>query len=246
MFLRDAGNNNFFMSPSCTVSTPEARARLLSPHRRGRFWPDQAADRRLGLLTASGEQATVYWLVDPKTRTIQETRFLAYGDNTSVPIIDSFCEMAEHLTLEQACSLANRQIADDLGYESVAEGEFAFLEKLRGRIISASLEIPEPNLAKPYRRKSRELMDDSDRAWLPLSAPAKIVALQKEIASCLQKRTHISPELVEVYNVHNDLAVSLRFHPQVPRQERPTLLKFLNEACRSSLHPSLNIHEVPA
>ncbi len=227
--------------------TPEAEQRLKHPRHRGRYWPDDAGQKRHALVSAGNGEGRIYWLVDAASRRVEGAKFLAYGDKGSLPVLDVWSELATGRSVEQALEIAPLEIAGVLGVtEASWSPDMSFLRDLKARVFEAArqLEVPELPAIRPYVRKPRTEMDERDLAWLPLGAPQKIRKVQHEMARCLRARTGHGERDAEVYNVRRDLEVEVLFAADVKPEERPLLLQFMQDAGRGALHPGLEFREV--
>jgi NifU-like protein involved in Fe-S cluster formation len=235
--------------PATAVLSRAAEARLRQPLRRGTFRPRDAARRRLGLLTvADGDgQARIYWLVDLASQRIEDSRFLAFGELTSHPVADAFCEEVRQRTVAEACALpagaVELVLRDDPGVPAFGDAglaPLAFLADLQARALAAlpAVELlPAPVEKIVYQRKREADWDATDRSWLPLSLLRKVGKADAVIAKALAE--HAPGASHRIDGLHDDFRVVLRLDGVVADQA-PTLGLFLASALRQ-IHPGITV-----
>jgi NifU-like protein involved in Fe-S cluster formation len=227
----------------------KALARTRKPRTRGTFLPVDAARRQLGLLSVGdgGGQARLYWLVDLATGTIEDARFLAFGDLTSHAVMDAFTESVRGRTVEDACRLSAEQIEillrDDPGTPAFADGltPLSFLRDLQDSAERALPEVrvlPRPADAPAYVRKRKADWSAQDEAWLPLTLFKKAAAVEGIAAEVLRARTEDLGVGYRIDAINDDFRVVIAFSG-LPAEQAPTLAKFLEDALRGRLHPQL-------
>ena len=221
--------------------------RILKPGHRGRLTARDSAETQWGLVSANNGEGKLYCLVDMKDRMVKKARFLSFGALKSLPILDAFCELAGGRSLVAACATTRADLQGRISDMGAGDADFAFLQDLQAQLLSnIETTVVEPPLDLenlPYQRKAEKDMDERDRAWIPLGAPAKIIKLGEVAARVIIERTVFHPGDISIYDVARDFNVKVRFAAQVPRQQRPTLLQFIAEACRSDLHPHIQVSE---
>ena len=229
-----------------------AEKRLRQPMRRGRFQPIDAA--RAGLAPVSvadnAGQARVYYLVDADTHVIEDARFLAFGELSSHPLADLFCERVRGQTLEAVAEFDLQSLETELRDrpDQPAMGDFelrvGFLEDIKegGYAARDSLEVPPPPVEVPrYERKRQQDWDERDQAWLPLSLLQKIAQATAATDAALQDRLNLSAGSAEITGLHDDFQVHLKLHTELADTERATAGRFVEEALRGQLHPQITI-----
>lgn len=226
-----------------TIPDP-LQSRIKGPTKRGRLTREDAAESRLGLVSAGNAEGRIYLLVDPAELTIEKARFLAYGKLESILAFDAICVLAEGRRLPELTLLSDVEMLEEIGMES--ELDFSWKEDLLSGIQDLEVQVEDPSADAPkiYKRKDKEDMNEQDLAWLPLSAPIKIAKVQEVVDAVIPERTNLPATAVEIFNVKRDLLVQLRFSDEVAPAQQPLLLQFVQEACRSALHPEVNVEEV--
>jgi NifU-like protein involved in Fe-S cluster formation len=237
---------------SAAALSQQAEKRLRQPLRRGRFQPIDAARAGLAPVSVADTtgQARVYYLVDADTHVIEDARFLAFGDLSSHPLADLFCERIRGQTLEAVADFDLQTLEADLRDRpnQPAMNEFdlrvGFLEEIKQGSYAARehLEVPPPPVEVPrYERKRQQDWDERDQAWLPLSLLQKIAQATSATDTALQDRLNLAAGSAEITGLHDDFQVHLQLHAELGDNERATAGRFVEEALRGQLHPQITI-----
>ncbi len=235
--------------PATATMSAKALARLKKPRTRGAFQPVDAARRELGLLSiADGNgQARLSWLIELPTQTIVDGRFLAFGDLSSHPIADAFCELARGRTVPDACRLTAEQIdlvlRDDPSTPAFADlAPYAFIRDLQDRAereLPAIRLLPKPADALRYERKRKADWSPADESWLPLGLLKKATMVDDIANQALGSRIG-GAATYRVDAINDDFRVVVRFSG-VTDEQVPTLCQFLQDALRGMIHPQLTV-----
>lgn len=227
----------------------EAFRRLCAPKHRGAFFNEDAARKQLGLLTAGGGEAKLYWLLNLDADVVQEARYLAYGGLTSGPVADAFCEAVQGKRFEDACAIGREEVTRRLGAEPFAglgAEPFGFLAELQKKLRQARhgvVLLPKPADEKRYVRKPVEEMNEADKNWLPLGLAKKLEQADALLKTAVAARLHLSANDLEITGLHDDLNIVLRLHKALAPEQVPTSLKLAEEVFRSRLHPEIVVKE---
>lgn len=235
---------------AATLST-KALARLKKPRTRGAFAPLDAARRQLGLLAVSDArgQARLFWLVDLATNTIEDSRFLAFGQLASHPVMDAFTELARGRTVADACSLTLAQVdsllRDDPLTPSCDPAEIEFVTDLQERALAELPNVrllPKPEEKVSYQRKRKQDWTPADEAWLPLSLLKKIGQVDLIMSDLLP--TYAAGASAAIEGLHDDFRIEVTF-TGLTDEQIPTVCQMLTDAVRSRLHPGLVVQPFP-
>ncbi len=227
-----------------------ARARVRAPRTRGRFAPIDGARRQLALLEVADAdgQAAASWLVDLPTRTIADSRFLAFGSLASHAVADVFTESVRGRSVDDAAALGAEQLdallRDDpqtpaFGRHGLAP--LAFVRDLQERALAAvpGLSVlPPPPEDQRYQRKRKADWTAADQAWLPLSLLAKIGRVDAAARTALQA---LAPgATMEIEALNDDVRIVARIDGVDPAA-RATLALAVQDRLRTDLHPELRV-----
>jgi NifU-like protein involved in Fe-S cluster formation len=229
----------------------KAGEHLRHPRHRGAFRSLDAARRRLALLSVAdgAGAARIYLLVDPADGRVADARFLAFGELSSHPVADAFCELARDRHLAEVCALPLTAIEATLrddpaipAFPGSGLAPLAFIADLQARALDERDRLvvppPPPPEQMRYRRKREADWDDADRAWLPVSLMRKVVLIQQAVKTAA---ANIGRDLdCVVEGLHNDFTVVLVVGG-VTAEERPTLRQQLEGWLRSIVHPALTV-----
>ena len=238
-----------------TAMSEAALTRLRGPKRRGRFAPVDAAKAELALLTVAddGGQARIYYLVDIKTSIIEDARFLAFGHLASHPICDVWMEDSRGKSVQVACETTakdlDKLLADD---DSGAFGEagldpYGFISDLQSKALAElpNLQVlPKPVEVPRYERKRKQDWDEKDQAWLPLTLMQKITQIQTLGDTIIKDR--LGKQVAwKQEGLHDDfeLVISFTAADQLLAEEKATVLRFLEEGLRGTIHPRISVAE---
>ena len=233
------------MPTTATTLSSKALARLKKPRTRGAFAPLDAARRQLGLLAVSDVkgQARLYWLIDLNTGTIEDSRFLAFGELASHPLMDAFSELARGRTVADACALTIAQIDSLLRDDpltpscDLTEAEFINdLQLLALAALPAVKLLPKPDEKVSYQRKRKQDWTPADEAWLPLSLLKKIGQVDRIVNELLP--TYAIGATSSIEGLHDDFRIKVTF-TGLNEEQIPTVCQMLTDAVRSRLHPGL-------
>lgn len=233
----------------------EAHKRLRNPLCRGSFRPLDAARRQLGLLSASDDngQARFYCLVNLETKIIEDARFLAYGDLSSHPIADAYTELMRSQPLDQGLTISAQAINDFLrgdsedSFTDAADDNpiFDFITSAQKNLALAFPSVkllPKPVEKDVYKRKRDADWSDADKHWFPLSLLKKIAALQKCIGNLLQNKLQRNDVIWSIEGLHDDFRIVIKLDGMA-EEEKPTLLRFMEEALHEHIHNELSVEE---
>ena len=236
-----------------SLFSPEAQRRLREPRCRGMFQPIDAARRQLGLLTGADDQgqARLYCLIDLETKTVEDARFLAFGDLRSHPIADAFTELIRGKALDAALSLEATTIAEllrgdaETAFADAEDGAYDFVPvlqaDLKANFPSVKL-LPKPIEKEVYKRKREADWNEFDQRWFPLSLLRKIGVIQKCIQALLDKKLKRDDFTWSVEGLHDDFKIEVKISG-ANNEEIPTLIRFMEEAVREGIHPDLSVTE---
>ncbi|NRA38942.1 MAG: iron-sulfur cluster assembly scaffold protein [Planctomycetes bacterium] len=230
----------------------EARKRLRNPSCRGSFRPLDAARRQLGLLSASDDrgQTRFYCLVNLESKVIEDARFLAFGDLSSHPVADALTELMRNQGLEQALTINAEAVEKLLRGEQEhsfagQQQAFEFIPSLQKNLAASFPSVkllPKPVEKEVYARKREADWSDADKIWFPMSLLKKIGALQKCIKNLLLNKLKRDDFTWSIEGLHDDFRIVIKIS-DIAAEEKPTLLRFMEEALHENIHSGLSVEE---
>ena len=234
-----------------SILSAAAQARLKAPRTRGAVLPVEAARRQLALLSVGddGGQGHLYWLVDPATQVIEDSRFLAFGGLWSHPFLDAFTELCRGNTVAAACALSATQVESLLRDDPLTpafpeqDAAAAALADLQAKALAAVpglVLLPRPADAPTYVRKRRQDWNADDQTWLPLGLMQKMQRVQEVADRLLASRFADRAVRIEITGLHDDFQVHALF-PGLDPSATPTAAAFVQEALGGQLHPGLRV-----
>lgn len=223
--------------------------RIKKPVCRGQFTAVDSAENQWGLLSVGNGEGKVYVLVNPETRRVEKAKFLAFGELTSILLLDAYCVLIVGRAVDQLPYLDQLDIVKELNLSPEDPSlDYSWISDFSQRLVAGltGMKVEAPLEDKPgaYKRKEKEDMNEADLAWLPLGAPQKIVKVEELLKTVMPKRTAYTAQDVQLYNVERDLKVKVKFKDVVESTHRPLILGFIQEACRGELHPEMLVEEV--
>lgn len=94
--------------------------RMNNPEHHGEFSEEEAKQRGAKLIVADhgadscGDAVRIYWLVDPKTNRIIDSKFKSFGCGTAIASSDAIAEMCRGLTVDEAVKITNIDVEEYL------------------------------------------------------------------------------------------------------------------------------------
>ena len=89
----------------------EVQKRMNEPVNMGEITEDQAGDNKLIIADfgaeSCGDAVRLYWLIDPKTDQIKESKFKSFGCGTAIASSDMMAELCMDKTVEDALKITN-------------------------------------------------------------------------------------------------------------------------------------------
>ena len=234
-----------------------ADQRLRKPRTRGAFMPIDAARRQLGLLSVGDGlgQSRIYWLINLDTSTIEDARFLSFGEVTSHPIADIFTESVRGLTVHEACRLPAERLESQLrddpttpAFGAAGMEPLAFVPQIQERaereLPNLTL-LPKPADVLEYQRKRKQDWTAEDQAWLPLGLLQKIAAVDRIAGTALHERLGRDDVGWIIEGLHDDFRVVMRF-TNLEAEQVPTVAKFLEDALNAQAHSQIAVEALIA
>lgn len=224
---------------------------IKKPLCRGKLTNIDSSETGFGLIDAGNGEGKVYCLINPKTKIVENVRFLSYGKLETISILDLFCEQIKNSHIEAACALDAKYLklkADEKFESDYLQLEyFSFLKSIQENLLNAVPNMvitPAPEKGKEmYRRKDKKDMDEHDLKWLPLTAPEKITLCESVIIETLKTKTDLATSDVKLYNVQKDLQVIIEYDDNVEISKRALVTAFIQENMHSQHHPQIQVSE---
>ncbi len=94
--------------------------RMNNPRNLGKLTEDDARKRNARLVVADygaeacGDAVRIFWLVDPQTDTILESKFKSFGCGTAIASCDVMCDMCVGKTVDEAIQITNLDVEHEL------------------------------------------------------------------------------------------------------------------------------------
>jgi len=94
--------------------------RMNNPRNLGELTEDDARKRNARLVVADygaeacGDAVRIFWLVDPETDTILESKFKSFGCGTAIASCDVMCDMCVGKTVDEAIHITNLDVEHEL------------------------------------------------------------------------------------------------------------------------------------
>jgi len=224
---------------------------IKKPQSRGKLTSIDSSETGFGLIDAGNAEGKVYCLINPKTKIIENVRFLSYGKLETISILDLFCEQIKSSHIEAACSLNTtylKEKADEkFNCDYLQIENFSFLKNIQENLLNAVPNMvitPPPEKGKEgYRRKDKKDMNEDDLKWLPLTAPEKITRCENVISETLKNKTDLPGDSIKLYNVQKDLQVIIEYDNNVELSKRALVTAFIQENMHSNCHPQIQVTE---
>jgi len=169
-----------------------------NPRHRGAFFTEDATAKDLALVTAKYKDIKVYWLVDPQSDLIYDTKFFSYGGPVSMAMGEMLCSLVKGMKIDTACDISLEEIesllrddADVPSTELGAEASFANLPTLLATaketypsakaLALASTQLKEAAAQNPGLRKKTvyESLTEGDQAWMKKPKEEQLAAIEE-------------------------------------------------------------------
>ena len=92
----------------------EVQRRMNDPKNMGEITPEEAGENRLVIADfgaeSCGDAVRLYWLIDPKTDTVKQSKFKSFGCGTAIASSDMMAELCMGKTVDEALKITNIEV----------------------------------------------------------------------------------------------------------------------------------------
>ncbi|MGE4512020.1 MAG: iron-sulfur cluster assembly scaffold protein [Sulfurimonadaceae bacterium] len=92
----------------------EVQKRMNDPKNMGEITPEEAGENRLVIADfgaeSCGDAVRLYWLIDPKTDTVKQSKFKSFGCGTAIASSDMMAELCMGKTVDEALKITNIEV----------------------------------------------------------------------------------------------------------------------------------------
>jgi NifU-like protein len=241
-----------------THYSKKLQLRIETPYCLGSFTPEDANARELFLATstqgslATGNQISLFWLVDKTDGVIIDSRFQAFGDTVLVGAAEVACELVIGKNYDQArritAELLDRHVRDKRETpafpESAADHISLVTDALENCAVACDgIPLAAEYVAPPITGHMVDVVEGGYPGWSTLTLEQKLAVIEQVIAQEVRPYIEMDAGGVSVINLMHDKEVVIAYSGACTDCHSSTgaTLSYIQHVLRAKVHPDLDV-----